>query len=250
MRGADLLKEARRRSGLTQQQLAARMRRKQSTIARWETGRQEPSFSAVVEAVRACGLELDMSIASGDDSYLTLIRQQKHRSHTERLAHSSTRGVRRAVEALAREDVRYLLVGDLAAALRGSPVSARDRLQIVPEDRPRNRQRLDRALTSAGWIVHPPDRSEFWLDAVWKLGTDAGRAELMLDPPGTRGYSDLRRDSELMELKADQRHVRVDVASVVDLLRIADATGDPDLRASRPALQALLDPPTLSVNLS
>jgi transcriptional regulator with XRE-family HTH domain len=58
MRGGQLIREGRRRAGLTQTVLAARLGTTQSALARTETGAAEPSFERVVAALRACGLEL------------------------------------------------------------------------------------------------------------------------------------------------------------------------------------------------
>lgn len=241
MQASALIVEARRRAGLTQQQLGERMDRKQSTVARWETEAQEPSFATVVEAVRACGLELDMSVAKGDTSYLSLIDQQRHKSRGARLVHASTGPIRDALAAMHRERIRYVVIGDVAAALHGSPVAAARRLQIVPDLRPRNKRRLGKCLAELGTSTSK-DRSEFWLDEVWLLAEGADRIEVMSEPPGTRGYSDLRRDAKPFDLRAGGRPLTLTVASALDLLRIADASGVPELRAGRPALQALLDP--------
>ncbi|MGB0093393.1 MAG: hypothetical protein WBP81_12800, partial [Solirubrobacteraceae bacterium] len=61
-------------------------------------------------------------------------------------------------------------------------------------------------------------------------------------PPGTQGYDDLRRDAVTIQLADD---LEVTVASLVDLVRIAEASED---RARVPALRRTLDlattPPT------
>jgi transcriptional regulator with XRE-family HTH domain len=67
MQGSQLVREARRRAGLTQAQLAALLCTTQSAIARLERGRVEPSFARVAEAVRACGLELVPQLLETDD---------------------------------------------------------------------------------------------------------------------------------------------------------------------------------------
>lgn len=242
MKAADILKEARLRSGLTQRELADRLGRPQPTVSRWESGAQEPGFAAVVDAVRRCGLELDVSVAAGDDSYLSLIHQQRHRSRTDRLAHASSRATRGALETLVRADVRFVLVGALAAAVHGSPVSAGGQLLIVPDNRPKNMERLRSALNAVA-VAREPGRSEFWLDAVWRLPRSDVQVELMSDPPGTRGYADLAARAEAIRLDAEDEGVVVEVASLLDLLRIADASGAPELQAIRPAIQILLDPP-------
>lgn len=68
MSGGDLIREARRRSGLTQQQLAELLGTTQSAIARIESGGTEPSFRRVVEIVRACGLDLEPHLVAADDA--------------------------------------------------------------------------------------------------------------------------------------------------------------------------------------
>jgi len=68
MRGGSVIREARRRAGLTQAELAARLATTQSAVARLERGRTEPSFERVVKTVRACGLELVPSLLPADDA--------------------------------------------------------------------------------------------------------------------------------------------------------------------------------------
>jgi hypothetical protein len=66
--GGSLVREARRRAGLTQAELARRVGTTQSAIARLEGGRTEPDLSRVVELARACGLELVPTLREADDS--------------------------------------------------------------------------------------------------------------------------------------------------------------------------------------
>jgi transcriptional regulator with XRE-family HTH domain len=68
MHGGALVREARRRSGLTQEELGRRVGTTQSAIARIERGRTEPTLHRVGELVRACGLELGTTITRADDS--------------------------------------------------------------------------------------------------------------------------------------------------------------------------------------
>jgi transcriptional regulator with XRE-family HTH domain len=68
MHGGSIVREARRRAGLSQAQLAAALGTTQSAIARMERGRTEPSYERVVEAVRACGLELTPRLMPVDGS--------------------------------------------------------------------------------------------------------------------------------------------------------------------------------------
>jgi transcriptional regulator with XRE-family HTH domain len=68
MRGGTLVREARRRAGLTQTELAERTRTTQPAIARLESGATEPSFRRVSQSVLACGLELVPVLREVDDS--------------------------------------------------------------------------------------------------------------------------------------------------------------------------------------
>jgi transcriptional regulator with XRE-family HTH domain len=66
--GGDLVREARRRAGLTQAELARRAGTTQSAIARLEAGRSSPSFDTVVRLLRLCGFRLDVGLDPYDDS--------------------------------------------------------------------------------------------------------------------------------------------------------------------------------------
>lgn len=70
MRGGDLIREARRRAGLSQSELAIRAGTAQSGIARWESGRTAPSLEDVRRLVRLCGYDLEISVVPYDDSDL------------------------------------------------------------------------------------------------------------------------------------------------------------------------------------
>ncbi|MEE8376610.1 MAG: helix-turn-helix transcriptional regulator [Acidimicrobiia bacterium] len=82
----DLIIEARRRAGLTQRELARRLGTHQPVIARWERGKTEPDFRSVVRVVRACGLDLNVSLSVWDDHDLTLIRRELNVLPHERLS--------------------------------------------------------------------------------------------------------------------------------------------------------------------
>lgn len=66
--GNDLIREARKRAGLSQRELAERAGTTQSAIARVETGRSTPTFDTVLRMVRLCGLDLDLMVVERDDS--------------------------------------------------------------------------------------------------------------------------------------------------------------------------------------
>jgi transcriptional regulator with XRE-family HTH domain len=67
-RGGDLIKETRRRAGLSQAELARRASTTQSAVARWESGRVSPSLDTTMRVMRAAGFDLDYSVVPYDDS--------------------------------------------------------------------------------------------------------------------------------------------------------------------------------------
>lgn len=66
--GSDLVREGRRRRGLTQAQLADLAGTTQSAIARLEAGRTSPSFDDVIRYLRLMDLDLDVMLVDYDDS--------------------------------------------------------------------------------------------------------------------------------------------------------------------------------------
>jgi transcriptional regulator with XRE-family HTH domain len=66
--GAQLIREARQRAGLTQTELASRAGLVQPAIARWEAGRNAVSLDDVVRLVRLCGLDLEFHMVERDGS--------------------------------------------------------------------------------------------------------------------------------------------------------------------------------------
>jgi transcriptional regulator with XRE-family HTH domain len=69
MRGADLIREARLRAGLTQAELSERTGTQRSVIARWEQGAVSPGFDNLLEVIEACGFELPLMLVSRDASF-------------------------------------------------------------------------------------------------------------------------------------------------------------------------------------
>ena len=67
MTGAQIIREARLKAGLTQTELAERLRRDRAQVARWEIGGQEPSFENVRALVEACGFVLKLEIAAREE---------------------------------------------------------------------------------------------------------------------------------------------------------------------------------------
>jgi transcriptional regulator with XRE-family HTH domain len=85
----DLLREARRRAGLSQAELARRAGKPTSVIGRWERGEVRPSLETLRELIGACGLELgfQLSNADSDDHDLALIRRSLAWTPAQRFEH-------------------------------------------------------------------------------------------------------------------------------------------------------------------
>jgi transcriptional regulator with XRE-family HTH domain len=66
--GNDLVREARKRAGLTQRELAEKAGTTQSAIARLESGRTRPAFDDVLRLVRLCGMDLDVMLVERDSA--------------------------------------------------------------------------------------------------------------------------------------------------------------------------------------
>ena len=132
------------------------------------------------------------------------------------------------VRLLARHEVRYVLIGGLAAITHGSSLVTVDVDICHARDRP-NLERLAAALRE----VHADLRGveaklSFRLDArtlergdSFTLTTDLGALDILGTPAGTDGYDDLARTADALELFGHE----VLVASVDDLIRMKRAAG-------------------------
>jgi len=84
--GGLLIREARRRQGLSQRELAKRLGTSHAAVTRWEKGLVRPPWDTVVEAIRRAGLDLRISLVEADGHDLGLARERLSRSPSERLA--------------------------------------------------------------------------------------------------------------------------------------------------------------------
>lgn len=104
MSGGGLIREARKRAGLTQRELAEFLGTTQPVIARWEAGRASPSFERVVDAVRACGFDVAIRIVSKDDEHALWVQKNLQLTPLERLTQLQTG--KSAIDSLAANVVR------------------------------------------------------------------------------------------------------------------------------------------------
>jgi transcriptional regulator with XRE-family HTH domain len=227
MKGGDLVLMARRRAGLTQRELAVRVECRQATIARWERGARQPSYEDVQAVARACELQLDAHLAPVDLSWWPQIAMALDHTPAERVRRLTPPGafdVLPILEALADVAGSVIVIGDVAGALHGWPlvlgagkveVCARPQGMRVVLGRLGVRRALDRAQESL-----------------------SGRLLITEVPPGTAGFADLARGGDTVEIDGGSG---IRVAGLRDLLRIADASPDPDARRQALAYRAVLD---------
>lgn len=104
MEGGRIVREARRRAGLTQRELGERVGTTQSAIARIERGSTEPAYDRVQRLVEACGFDLVPRIAPRDDSDWSIASANLRLSPEARLRQhqAAVRFARQGREALAR----------------------------------------------------------------------------------------------------------------------------------------------------
>lgn len=86
MASGHLLREARRRAGLSQAQLGELAGKAGSAISRWERAGSEPSLETLRALVRAAGYDLVIGVVTADDHDLALVRRSLARSPEVRLA--------------------------------------------------------------------------------------------------------------------------------------------------------------------
>ena len=90
MSPGQLLREARRRHGLSQRQLAARARTSQAAISRLERDLVSPSVATLATLLDLMGEELELSASAIDYGHdVTLLEQNLRRSVDERLDHAA-----------------------------------------------------------------------------------------------------------------------------------------------------------------
>lgn len=84
-RGGEFIREARKRAGISQQELAERLGTTQSVIARWESGVRSPTVETLFEAVRACGLDVHVRLGTPDVDHDLFLRQNRRLTPVERI---------------------------------------------------------------------------------------------------------------------------------------------------------------------
>ncbi|HTX08821.1 MAG TPA: helix-turn-helix transcriptional regulator [Solirubrobacteraceae bacterium] len=217
---------ARRRAGLTQRELADRLGLRQATIARWERGDRQVGIEDVELVAGACGLHLEAHLVVEDRSWWSQIALQLELDPLDRLRQITPSGSPDLASALGQLRVSWqhlVVIGEVAGALQGWP------------------------LVLGGGVIEACAQAADGAPLLTAIGPRVARDEYELSggarlrvigkPAGTSGLPDLWRGSE----PVDTPDGAIRVASLVDLLRIADASTHRSARLEALAHQAVLD---------
>ena len=226
MRGGDYVLMARRRAGLTQRELAERLGLRQATIARWERGDRRVGIGDVEAVAGACGLHLEAHLVAEDRSWWSQIALQLELDPLDRARRLTPPGSPDLADALGQLSVssqHLVVIGEVAGALQGWP------------------------LVLGGGTVEACAQAADGAPLLIAIGPRVARDEYELrggvrlrvvaEPAGTGGLLDLWRGSERVSTPDGE----IRVASLVDLLRIADASTHRSARLEALAYQAVLD---------
>jgi transcriptional regulator with XRE-family HTH domain len=87
MTSGELMRSARLRAGLSQEQVAERLGLPRSSVARWETDAVEPSLSTLRRVLQACGFDLSLALVpfERDPEREARLREAQRRAPQERL---------------------------------------------------------------------------------------------------------------------------------------------------------------------
>lgn len=150
------------------------------------------------------------------------------------------------IETLQRSEVRFLVVGMLAATLQGSQLRTDD-LDVCPDTTSGNLKRLARVLNEIDakeWDPHKGEAIERdWSieilrsDTTWILRTKHGSLDLLFEPAGTNGYEDLAADAVIVAVNDHE----IPTASLASVIRMKEAAGREKDRAQLPTLRRLLE---------
>jgi hypothetical protein len=145
--------------------------------------------------------------------------------------------------------VRFVLVGGVAARLRGAPLLTQD-IDITPDTDRANLERLAAALEDLQaklrtsdepeGVVFPIDPEMLAVAKSWTLVTRCGDLDLVFSPDGTDGYQDLIRGASPLSV-ALEPPLEVAVASLADIIRSKEASGREKDRAALPLLRRTLE---------
>jgi transcriptional regulator with XRE-family HTH domain len=86
MHGGTVIRQSRRRAGISQRELARRLHTKQSVVARWESLATSPTVESVSSVALACGFAIAWQLTPVDPDLERVITEQLQRTPAERVA--------------------------------------------------------------------------------------------------------------------------------------------------------------------
>jgi transcriptional regulator with XRE-family HTH domain len=269
-----LLREARSRAGLSQRALAKKAGTSQSVIARIEAGLTSPTWDTLERLLEAANFAVSAQLESrvvgshmlhevahvlsltpeqrlegvkNLSRFFAEARSTKHGAATkvaERPA-AAPLDPERILRTLAQHQVRFVLIGALAAGLQGFPRATYD-ADITPAVDPENLQRLAAALRDLEAKIYTepiPDGLAFDCSAamlargmIWNLITAAGRLDIAFRPSGTEGYDDLARQAVHITVYGEP----LLAARLEDIIRSKEAAGRPQDRQDVVVMREML----------
>lgn len=273
---AEVLRQARARAGLSQRELAARAGTTQSVVARIEKGQTSPTWETLERLLAAAGVTLQAAVepqlTSGshmigevprilrmtpEDRFaevknLSTFFTGARRSELGAAKHVSEHrpapaplDPERIVRTLAHHQVRFVLIGALAAGLQGFPRATYD-ADITPAPDRENLQRLAAALQELDAKIYTeaiPEGLAFDCSAamlarasIWNLITTAGRLDLAFRPSGTEGFEDLAAHA----VRIPMYGAELLVSRLEDILRSKEAAGRPQDRQDVELIREML----------
>ena len=150
------------------------------------------------------------------------------------------------LEVLTRHQVRFILIGGVAAIYYGSRQVTTD-VDITPAGDEKNLERLSRALDELGAKIRTEDDPRghpFAHDAtslrgmlMLNLATAFGDLDIALMPSGTTGYADIKREAEDVDILG----IKAPIASLADIIRSKEAAGRAKDFAVLPELREILE---------
>ncbi len=147
---------------------------------------------------------------------------------------------------LGAHGVRYVVIGNMAGTLYGSPLVTTD-IDVCPALDEPNLTALAAALVQMDARIRTQDAPEglaFACDATFlrqmrmvNLTTRFGDIDVAFEPSGTRGYEDLRGRAVHIELRDG---VSTHIAALEDIIRSKEAANREKDRLALPTLRLLL----------
>lgn len=132
-----------------------------------------------------------------------------------------------ALERLIHHEVEFVIIGGLAARLRGSP-TVTDDLDICHSTAEANLTRLASALSSMHAVLRGAEDVELPLDTRilrqthnTTFSTDFGSLDCLALPPGVNGHAQLQRNADSIDIDGAQ----IMIASLNDLMAMKRAAG-------------------------